>query len=47
MQHVHAGAIDALVIIAVYVIFKLMLAVYRARADSESPVFQAVNALQL
>lgn len=47
MEHVHASAVDAIVIIAVYVLFKLVLAVLRAKLDDESAFIQAANAIQL
>lgn len=46
-EHVHADTVTALTIIAVYVLFKLFLAVARARLDDENPFIQAVNAIQL
>lgn len=47
MEHVHASAIDALIIIGVYVLFKLLLSLLRAQLDDESSFVQAINAIQL
>lgn len=47
MEHVHATAVDALIIVGVYVLFKMLLTLLRARLDDESSFMQAVNALQL
>lgn len=46
-EHIHVDMITAVTIIAVYVIFKLALAIARARFDDESAFIQAINALQL
>lgn len=47
MEHVHASAIDAVIIISVVILFKALLAVLRARVDDENPLIQAANAIQL
>lgn len=47
MEHVHASAVDALIVIGVYVLLKIMLFLLRARLDEESATLQAINALQL
>lgn len=47
MEHVHASAVDALVIISVLIIFKIFLFLLRANLDEQSRFLQAVNALQL
>lgn len=47
MEHVHVSAIDALVIIGVYILFKLGLTLLRANLDEQSSFLQAINAMQL
>lgn len=46
MEHLHVSAVDALVIIAVYLLFKTFLAIARAQLDDENPIIRALNAIQ-
>lgn len=47
MEHVHVSAVDALFVISVYVLFKVLLMLLRMSLDDESSTVQAINALQL
>lgn len=47
MEHVHVSAIDGLVVIGVYILFKLGLTLARMHLDGDNAILQAVNALDL
>lgn len=46
-DHVHASAIDIVIVIAGYIIFKALLALLRANTDDDNALIQAANAIQL